>query len=131
MKILAASLLAFSIILVQSIPASGQDFKKQEAQIAEYKKWLDTLGPNGSRYWVRLDSQHRPHRLYLGEGFYRANHQSQESFVDTFSNYLAGHPQKFMLIDLFDASTNKPVGEFGWGGFRLYSQPVRASTGSN
>ncbi|TMA13198.1 MAG: hypothetical protein E6J89_02180 [Deltaproteobacteria bacterium] len=131
MKIVAATLLALSISLVQSMPASGQDFKKQEAQIAEYKKWLDSLGPKGSQFWIRLDGQHRPHRLYLGEGFYRADFQSQERFVDTFSNYLAGHPQKFMLIDLFDASTNKPVGEFGWGGFKLYSQPVRTSTRPN
>lgn len=128
MKIIAVILLALSMSLLQRTPASGEDFKKREAQIAEYKKWLDSLGPKGSRYWVRLDAQHRPHRLYLGEGFYRADFQSQEHFVDTFSNYLAGHPEKFMLIDLFDGATNKPVGEFGWGGFKLYSQPAKTST---
>ncbi|SRR5712692_2451726 len=127
MKIMAVILLALSISLLQKTPAAGEDFKKREAQIAEYKSWLDSLGPKGSKYWVRLDAQHRPHRLYLGEGFYRADFQSQERFVDTFSNYLAGHPEKFMLIDLFDAVTNRPVGEYGFGGFRLYPQSVRSS----
>lgn len=127
MKIITVILLAVSISLVQGVPASGDEFKKREAQIAQYRKWLDTLGPTGSRYWIRLDGQRRPHKLYLGEGFYRADFRSQEHFVDTFSNYLAGHPEKFMLIDLFDATTNKPVGEFGWGGFKLYPKAVRVS----
>jgi len=105
--------------IVQAAPARSNEFKIREAKIAQYKKWLDTLGPQGSRFWVRLDSAKRPHRLYLGDGFYRADFQSQEHFVDTFSNYLAGHPEKFMLIDLFDANTNKPVGEYGFGGFKL------------
>jgi hypothetical protein len=103
----------------------GNEFEEREAKITQYKKWLDTLGPHGSQYWTRLDARHRPHRLYLGEGFYRADLHSQERFVDTFSNYLAGHPQKFMLIDLFDAKTNKPVGEYGFGGFKLYANSVR------
>jgi hypothetical protein len=121
MKIIVVLLLALSISLVQRIPAAADEFKRREAQIADYKRWLDSVGPSGSRFWVRLDAQRRPHKLYLGEGFYRADFQSQERFVDTFSNYLAGHPEKFMLIDLFDGTTNKPVGEFGWGGFKMYS----------
>jgi hypothetical protein len=111
----------------QAQPAWGNEFKQREAKIAQYKKWLDTLGPQGSQFWVSLDSRKRPHRLYLGEGFYRADSQSQERFVDTFSNYLAGHPEKFMLIDLFDADTNRPVGEYGFGGFKLYPKPVRTA----
>ena len=103
----------------QAQPAWGNEFKQREAKIAEYKTWLDTMGPQGSQFWVRLDARQRPHKLYLGESFYRADFQSQERFVDTFSNYLAGHPEKFMLIDLFDADTNKPVGEYGFGGFKL------------
>jgi len=78
-------------------------------------------------FWVRLDARHRPHRLYLGEGFFRADARTQEQFVETYSSYLAGHPEKSMLIDLFDAATNNPVGEYGWGGFKLYSQSVRSS----
>lgn len=109
--------------------AWADEFKEREAKIAQYKKWLDTLGPNGSKYWVRLDDRRRPHRLYLGEGFYRADFKSQERFVDTFSNYLAGHPEKFMLIDLFDAETNAAVGEYGFGGFKLY--PKRAVASKN
>ena len=103
----------------QAQPAWGNEFKQREAKIAEYKTWLDTMGPQGSQFWVRLDARQRPHKLYLGESFYRADFQSQERFVDTYSNYLAGHPEKFMLIDLFDADTNTPVGEYGFGGFKL------------
>ena len=134
MKFIAAILLILSLVPVAScVPvgtlqessALADEFKKREAQIAQYKQWLDTLGPTGSKYWVRLDEKHRPHRLYLGEGFYRAEYKSQEQFVDTYSNYLAGHPEKFMLIDLFDAETNKAVGEYGFGGFKLYPPSVR------
>jgi hypothetical protein len=110
--------------VVQVAPAHSNEFKIREAKIAQYKKWLDTMGPQGSQFWVRLDSAKRPHRLYLGESFYSADFQSQERFVDTFSNYLAGHPEKFMLIDLFDARTNDPVGEYGFGGFKLYPKPL-------
>jgi hypothetical protein len=119
-------LMFLSAGMVQTPSARGNEFKVREAKIAQYKSWLDTLGPQGSQYWVRLDSAKRPHRLYLGEGFYRADFQSQERFIDTFSNYLAGHPEKFMLIDLFDANTNKAVGEYGFGGFRLYAKPASA-----
>ena len=78
---------------------------------------------------MRLDARQRPHRLYLGEGFYSADLQSQEHFVNTFSNYLAGHPDKFMLIDLFDVNTNKPIGEYGFGGFKLYDVTLRTANG--
>jgi hypothetical protein len=120
-----AFLLLFLAGVFEPLSLRGNEFKEREAKIAQYKKWLDTLGPQGSQYWTRLDAGRRPHRLYLGEGFYRADLQSQERFVDTFSNYLAGHPEKFMLIDLFDADSNKAVGEYGFGGFKLYAKPVR------
>ena len=119
-----AFLLLFLAGVFEPVSLRGNEFKEREAKITQYKKRLDTLGPQGSQYWTRLDARQRPHRLYLGEGFYRADFQSQERFVDTFSNYLAGHPEKFMLIDLFDADTNKAVGEYGFGGFKLYSKPV-------
>ena len=124
-KILVIVLLALALGFFQKVPAQADDFKKREAIIAQYKKWLDTVGPQGSRYWVRLDDKRRPHRLYLGEAFFRVDYPSQERFVDTFSNYLAGHPEKFMLIDLFDAGTNMPVGEYGFGGFKLYPRAAR------
>jgi hypothetical protein len=124
-KIVVVVLLIFSLNILQNIPAWGDEFKKREAVIAQYKQWLDTLGPEGSRYWVRLDAKRRPHRLYLGESFFHADLRSQERFVDTYSNYLAGHPEKFMLIDLFDAGTNMPVGEYGFGGFKLYPRAAR------
>ncbi|HEY2988258.1 MAG TPA: hypothetical protein VGL11_11075 [Candidatus Binatia bacterium] len=127
MKKLIALLFAFSIGLPVGKQAFGDEFTIRAAQIAEYRKWLETLGSSGSRYWVRLDSERRPHKLYLGEGFYRADLQSQEHFVDTFSHYLAGHPEKFMLIDLYDEATKMPVGEFGWGGFRMYPTAVVSS----
>jgi hypothetical protein len=129
------SMKKFVLVLLMSLwtgieqprPAWGSEFKARETKIAQYKRWLDTVGPKGSQYWVRLDARKRPHRLYLGEGFYRADHQSQERFVDTFSSYLAGHPEKFMLIDLIDADTNKWVGEYGFGGFKLYPKPAPAA----
>ena len=124
-KITAAILVVLPLILLQGTLAPANEFKKREAQMREYKKWLDTLGPSGSKYWVRLDAKRRPHRLYVGEAFFRADPKSQERFVDTYSNYLAGHPEKFMLIDLFDAATNKPVGEYGFGGFKLYPRSGR------
>ena len=119
-----AFLLLFLAGAFEPLSVRGNEFKEREAKIAQYKKWLDTLGPQGSQYWTRLDGRLRPHRLYLGDAFYSADFQSQEHFVDTFSNYLAGHPEKFMLIDLFDADTNKAVGEYGFGGFKLYAKPV-------
>jgi hypothetical protein len=116
--------------LFDPLSLRGNEFREREAKIAQYKKWLDTMGPQGSQYWLRLESGKRPHRLYLGEAFYRADLQNQERFVDTFSNYLAGHPEKFMLIDLYDAQTNKSVGEYGFGGFKLYVKPVRTAEGA-
>ena len=122
-----AFLLLFSAGVFEPLSVRSNEFKEREAKINQYKKWLDTLGPQGAKYWTRLDAGRRPHRLYLGEGFYRADLESQERFIDTYSNYLAGHPEKFMLIDLFDADTQKPVGEYGFGGFKLYTKPVRTA----
>jgi hypothetical protein len=127
MKTIAMVLFLSAFALIGAHPAGADEFKKREAQMAQYKNWLDTLGPNGSQFWTRLDSKHRPHRLYVGDGFYRADFKSQERFVDTYSNYLAGHPEKFMLIDLFDARSNKPIGEYGFGGFKLYSPSLRVA----
>jgi hypothetical protein len=123
-RFLIAFLLIFVGVVLQSPPGHSDEFTERATKITQYKKWLDTLGPQGLHYWVRLDAGQRPHRLYLGEGFYRADFQSQEHFINTFSNYLAGHPDKFMLIDLFDANTNKAVGEYGFGGFKLYALPL-------
>lgn len=120
-------LVALSLSYLQTCPVWGNEFKKREAVIAKYKQWLDSFGPQGTRYWIRLDAKHRPHRLYLGEAFFRTDFPSQERFVDTYSNYLAGDPEKFMLIDLFDAATNTPVGEYGLGGFKLYPLSVRVT----
>ncbi len=100
----------------------GNEFKDREAKIAQYKTWLDTLGPRGSQYWLRLDSTRRPHKLYLGEAFHRVDAASQEKFIDTYSNYLAGHEAKFLLIDLYDANSSKLIGEYGFGGFKLHKQ---------
>jgi hypothetical protein len=122
-----ACLLLFSGIFLRPALVRGDEFSDRAAKIAQYKKWLDTLGPQGSHYWMRLDGRQRPHRLYLGEGFYRADYKAQEHFVNTFSNYLAGHPDKFMLIDLFDVNTNKPIGEYGFGGFKLYKPTLQTA----
>jgi hypothetical protein len=113
---LLASALSFpNLALAQNI-----SFKEIEARVLEYRKWLDQVGSNGSRFWLRLDSSKRPHRLFIGDGFKQASAADQEEFVEIFSRFLAGHPEKNMLIDIFDASTGKPIGEYGFGGFRLF-----------
>jgi hypothetical protein len=50
----------------------------------------------------------------------QADETDKEEFIEIFSRFLAGHPEKNMLIDIFDASTGKPIGEYGFGGFRLF-----------
>ena len=127
MKRFVLGVLMFLSGIEQAQPAWGNELKARQAKIAQYKKWLDTLGPQGSQYWMHLDSGRRPHRLYLGEAFHRADAQSQERFIDTYSSYLAGHPEKFMLIDLFDVDTNKWIGEYGFGGFKLYGRTMPAA----
>ena len=99
---------------------AGQGYKESEAKIAEYKRWLDSVGPNGYRLWLRLDGSRRPHALYVGKLFYEMDFGGKKALVEIFSNYLSGHPEKFMLIDIFDSVTQQPIGEFGWGGFKLY-----------
>lgn len=101
--------------------AQSLNFKEIEARVLEYRKWLDQVGSNGSRYWVRLDSSKRPHRLYVGDGFMGAAYTDQEEFIEIFSRFLAGHPEKNMLIDIFDVKTGRPIGEYGFGGFKLFS----------
>ena len=49
-----------------------------------------------------------------------ADATEKEEFIEIFSRFLAGHPEKNMLIDIFDASTGSPIGEYGFGGFRLF-----------
>lgn len=112
---LASALFFPSLALPQNI-----SFKEIEARVLEYRKWLDKAGSNGSRFWVRLDSTKRPHRLYVGDGFMQADATDKEEFIEIFSRFLAGHPEKNMLIDIFDSRTGKPIGEYGFGGFRLF-----------
>ncbi|MGN6733961.1 MAG: hypothetical protein ACTHMB_18615 [Candidatus Binatia bacterium] len=116
------TVLAFAFALVFPIISAAQtlSFKEIEARVSEYRKWLDKVGNNGSRYWVRLDSTKRPHRLYVGDGFVHASATEKEQFVEIFSRFLAGHPEKNMLIDIYDANTGKEIGEYGFGGFHLF-----------
>jgi hypothetical protein len=111
-----ASALLFPVVA----PAETVNFKAIEARVSEYRKWLDQVGAGGSRYWVRLDSSIRPHRLFVGEGFMHANAKDQENFIEIFSRFLAGHPEKNMLIDIYDPTNGKWIGEYGFGGFRLF-----------
>jgi hypothetical protein len=117
----AAIVLAFALLFPVLSSAQSFSFKEIEARVSQYKNWLDQLGSNGSRYWVRLDSTKRPHRLYVGEGFTQASTDDKEQFIEIFSRYLAGHPEKNMLIDIFDGSSGKVIGEYGFGGFRLFT----------
>jgi hypothetical protein len=113
--LLASALLFPAVSLAQNLT-----FKEIETKVREYRNWLDGMGSNGSRLWVRLDSTKRPHRLYVGEGFQKAEFQDKENFIEVFSRFLAGHPDKNMLIDIFDHSTGRLIGEYGFGGFRLF-----------
>ena len=112
--------LLFALLLPNYSSSETVNFKEIQAKVSEYKTWLDQVGTNGSKYWIRLDSSKRPHRLFIGEGFLQANFGEKERFVEIFSRYLAGHPDKNMLIDIFDGSTGKAIGEYGFGGFKLF-----------
>jgi len=119
----------FLLFLLSPSFSHAQDFKAWQLKTAQFKEWLDLLQGDGYKFWTRLDGTRRPHKLYVGEGFNKADLKDQEQFVEVFSHYLAGHPEKFMLIDLYDARTGTAIGEFGWGGFKLFvngsSQPAQ------
>ena len=112
--------LASALFFPPHLLAQNFTFKEIEARVLEYRKWLDQVGSSGSRYWIRLDSSKRPHKLYVGEGFMQAGPEEKENFVEIFSRFLAGHPEKNMLIDIYDATNGKPIGEYGFGGFKLF-----------
>ena len=116
--------LAFVLLFPVVSLAQTLSFKEIQARVSEYKVWLDKLGSNGSHYWLRLDGTKRPHRLYVGQGFMQATTGEKEEFIEIFSRYLAGHPEKNMLIDIYDESTGNAIGEYGFGGFRLYTVTV-------
>jgi hypothetical protein len=120
----ATIVLAFVLLFPVVSLAQTLSFKEIQARVSEYKVWLDKLGSNGAHYWLRLDGTKRPHRLYVGEGFMQATAGEKEEFIEIFSRYLAGHPEKNMLIDIYDESTGKAIGEYGFGGFRLYTVTV-------
>ena len=122
-QIVFSMMLALALLAPQAAWSQGA-FKEIEARVAEYKKWLDQVGSNGSRYWVRLDSSKRPHRLFVAEGFIGADSREKEQFIEIFSRYLAGHPEKNMLIDIYDAGSGKAIGEYGFGGFKLFGTSV-------
>jgi hypothetical protein len=123
-QIVATTVLAIALLFPVLSLAQSLSFKEINARVSEYKVWLDKLGSNGSHYWLRLDGTKRPHRLYVGEGFIQATTGEKEEFIEIFSRYLAGHPEKNMLIDIYDGSTGKVIGEYGFGGFRLYTVTV-------
>jgi hypothetical protein len=118
----AIILLASALFFPAASFPQNLTFREIDARVREYRTWLDGVGSNGSRLWVRLDSTKRPHRLYVGEGFNHANFEEQENFIEIFSRFLAGHPDKNMLIDIFDNGTGKWIGEYGFGGFRLFNK---------
>src|ERR1044072_8697327 len=89
--------LAFALLFPVVSAAQSLSFKEIDARVSEYRKWLDKEGSNCSRYWVRLDSTKRPRRLCVDDGFVRASAIEKEEFVEIFSRFLAGHPEKNML----------------------------------
>jgi hypothetical protein len=120
--------LAFAFLFSGFVWAQTPELKDIQTRISWYRAWLDQAGSNGTRFWLRLDSSKRPHRLFVGDSFLRAESVAQEEFIEVFSHYLAGHPEKNMLIDIYDANSGKWIGEYGFGGFRLFeasgSKPV-------
>lgn len=128
MKMKKLILAFFIAILLWPLSLNGQDFAKSQAQLAKFKKKIDIARSSSYRYWTRIDSSRRPHRLYLGEGFFKADHRTREDFVETFSQYLAGYPGKFALVDLYDSASGKHIGEFGWGGYKLYDHARSVSS---
>jgi hypothetical protein len=116
------AILASALLFPALAGAQALSFKEIDSKVAEYRRWLDQVGNNGTRLWVRLDSSKRPHRLYVGEAFMNANASERENFIEIFSRFLAGHPEKNMLIDIYDSSTSKLIGEYGFGGFRLFAE---------
>jgi len=119
-KTVTVLFLASAFLFPAFASAQVANFKEIEAKVREFRGWLDQAGSNGSRFWTRLDSSKRPHRLYVGEGFMNADDEVKENFIEVFSSFLAGHPEKNMLIDIYDTSTSKLIGEYGFGGFRLF-----------
>ena len=119
-KMLNAVFLASALLFPAFANAQAVNFKEIEAKVREFRGMLDQAGVNGTRFWTRLDSSKRPHRLYVGDGFMTADEDAKENFIEIFSRFLAGHPEKNMLIDIYDGSTSKLIGEYGFGGFRLF-----------
>ena len=119
-KQLRALFLASAFMFPAFASAQTVNFKEIEAKVSEFRKWLDQAGANGSRYWMRLDSSKRPHRLYVGDAFLKADANEKENFIEIFSRFLAGHPEKNMLIDIYDSTSGRWIGEYGFGGFRLF-----------
>ena len=119
-KTLSALFLASAFWFPALAGAQAFNFKQIEAKVREFRALLDQAGANGTRFWTRLDSSKRPHKLYVGEGFMNADDEAKENFIEIFSRFLAGHPEKNMLIDIYDTSTSKLIGEYGFGGFRLF-----------
>ena len=116
-----ASAFVFSTHVWAQSPDRSPEIKDIQTRISWYRAWLEQVGASGSGFWLRLDSSKRPHRLYVGETFLRAEADAQEELIEIFSRYLAGHPDKNMLIDIYNASDNKWIGEYGFGGFRLFN----------
>ena len=119
MGAVAGLLLAF-LLPPFFVHAQDVDIGAAAEKTAQYRVWLDQLRDGEFNYWTRVDGTRRPYKLYVGEGFLKAEFKYQEEFVEIFSHYLAGHPQKYMLIDLYDADSGAPVGEYGWTGFKLF-----------
>ena len=83
-KILIALFLASAFLFPAVADAQTVNFKEIEAKVREFRGMLDQAGVNGTRFWTRLDSSKRPHRLYVGDGFMSADDEAKESFIEVF-----------------------------------------------
>ena len=71
-KTLTALFLASAFLFPAFAGAQVANFKEIDAKVREFRSVLDQAGVNGTRFWTRLDSSKRPHRLFVGEAFMKA-----------------------------------------------------------
>ena len=93
-KTLSALFLASAFLFPALANAQVVNFKEIEAKVREFRTLLDQAVINGTRFWTRLDSSKRPHKLYVGDGFINADDEARENFIAVLSQFLAGHPKK-------------------------------------
>ena len=97
-KMLTAVFLASAFLFPSFANAQAVNFKEIEAKVREFRGVLDQAGINGTRFWTRLDSSKRPHRLYVGDGFMTADEDAKESTGQTKHQGVSVHMRSNPII---------------------------------